>query len=83
MSEVLAPIQQEPALREAVEGADEYVGAEIRYAVTHEGALHLDDVLTRRTGISIETTHRGVDSAADAARLLAPELRRTRETQLS
>ena len=35
--------------------------AEIRYAVTHEGALHLEDVLTRRTRISIEYPHRGVD----------------------
>ena len=38
--------------------------AEIRYAVTHEGALHLEDVLTRRTRISIEYPHRGVDCAA-------------------
>ena len=30
------------------------------YAVTHEGARHLDDVLTRRTRISIETFDRGV-----------------------
>ena len=34
--------------------------AEVVYAVTHEGARHLDDVLTRRTRISIETFDRGV-----------------------
>ena len=33
------------------------------YAATHEGALHLDDVLARRTRISIETFDRGVEAA--------------------
>jgi len=41
--------------------------AEIRYAATHEGALHLDDVLARRTRISIETPHRGLDSMKSVA----------------
>ena len=44
------------------------------YAVTHEGARHLDDVLTRRTRISIETFDRGVQAAGPAARLMAAEL---------
>jgi glycerol-3-phosphate dehydrogenase len=44
--------------------------AEIRYAVTHEGALHLEDVLTRRTRISIEYPHRGVVSAAAVTDLI-------------
>ena len=35
-----------------------YLMAEARYAASHEGALHLDDVLTRRTRISIETFDR-------------------------
>jgi glycerol-3-phosphate dehydrogenase len=54
-------------LLETVPGAPDYLMAEVHYAVTHEGALHLDDVLTRRTRISIETPHRGVDSAAAVA----------------
>ena len=33
------------------------------FAVDHEAALHLDDVLTRRTRLSIECTDRGVDGA--------------------
>ena len=48
---------------QTVPGAPDYLMAEIRYAVTHEGALHLEDVLTRRTRISIEYPHRGVESA--------------------
>jgi glycerol-3-phosphate dehydrogenase len=57
-----------------VPGADDYLMAEIHYAVTHEAALHLDDLLTRRTRISIETEHRGVDSARAVADLVAPVL---------
>jgi glycerol-3-phosphate dehydrogenase len=39
--------------------------------VTHEGARHLDDVLTRRTRISIETFDRGCHVAGEAADLMA------------
>jgi glycerol-3-phosphate dehydrogenase len=48
-----------------------YLVAEVAYAVTHEGALHLDDVLTRRTRLSIETTHRGVGAAPTVADVMA------------
>ncbi len=61
-------------LAEPLEGADDFLAAEIVYAVTHEGARHLDDVLTRRTRISIETFDRGIHAAGPAARLMAGEL---------
>ena len=48
-----------PSWREPLTGAEDYLAAEVVYAVTHEGARHLDDVLTRRTRISIETFDRG------------------------
>ncbi|MGA7282506.1 MAG: glycerol-3-phosphate dehydrogenase/oxidase [Acidimicrobiia bacterium] len=51
-----------------------YTRAEIVYAASHEGALHLDDILTRRTRISIETADRGVAAAEATARLVAPTL---------
>ena len=44
------------------------------YAASHEGALHLDDILARRTRISIETWDRGVEAAAHVAALVAPVL---------
>ncbi len=47
-----------------------YLIAEIAYAVTHEGALHLDDVLTRRTRLSVETVHRGVAAAPTVAAVM-------------
>ncbi len=74
VDEVLALLAIRPELAAALEGADEFLAAEVVYAVTHEGARHLDDVLTRRTRISIETFDRGIHAAAPAARLMAGEL---------
>jgi glycerol-3-phosphate dehydrogenase len=72
--DVLAPATDDRALLEPVPGAGLYLMAEVRYAATAEAALHLDDVLARRTRISIETTHRGTDSARPVAALLASVL---------
>jgi glycerol-3-phosphate dehydrogenase len=72
--DVLEPGLTDPTLLETVPGAPDYLMAEIRYAATHEGALHLDDVLTRRTRISIEYPHRGVDSATVVAGLVGDVL---------
>jgi len=74
VNEVLAPIASDPRLAQPVHAAPSYLNAEIVYAVTHEGALHLDDILARRTRIAMETRHRGTESAADVARLVAPIL---------
>ena len=55
-------------------GAPEYLKAEACYAASHEGALHLDDILTRRTRISIEVPDRGDTAAREIADLVAPIL---------
>ncbi|HEY3632246.1 MAG TPA: glycerol-3-phosphate dehydrogenase/oxidase [Jatrophihabitantaceae bacterium] len=68
--DVLEPALADAELLQTVPGAPDYLMAEIRYAVTHEGALHLEDVLTRRTRISIEYPHRGVESAPAVAELV-------------
>ena len=74
VDEVLALVHQRPDLGEPLEGAEHYLRAEVLYAVTHEGARHLDDVLARRTRISIETFDRGVTAARPAAELMAGPL---------
>ncbi len=74
IEEVLAPVRERPELGLPLEGAEDTLAAEIRYAASHEGALHLDDALTRRTRISIETFHRGTASARAAAALLGEVL---------
>ncbi len=74
VDDLLALINERKVLGLPLEGAEDYLAAEVVYAVTHEGARHLDDVLTRRTRISIETFDRGVSAAPSAAKLMGEEL---------
>jgi glycerol-3-phosphate dehydrogenase len=74
IDEVLALIDSRPELAEPLPGTEDYLSAEVVYAVTHEGARHLDDVLARRTRISIETFDRGTVAVTAAADLMAAEL---------
>jgi glycerol-3-phosphate dehydrogenase len=74
VDEVLALIHQRPELAEPLPGAEHYLKVEVLYAVTHEGARHLDDVLARRTRVSIETFDRGISAARPAAELMAEAL---------
>jgi glycerol-3-phosphate dehydrogenase len=68
--ELLDMLRADPSLGRPLPGADDYLAVEARYAVTHEGALHLEDVLTRRTRISIEAWDRGVAAAPEVADLM-------------
>jgi glycerol-3-phosphate dehydrogenase len=82
--EVLALIADDPALGRPLAGAPDYLAAEVAFGASAEGALHLDDVLTRRTRISFETVHRGASTVDDAAELMAgvlgwDDVRRRRE----
>ncbi|MDQ3732913.1 MAG: glycerol-3-phosphate dehydrogenase/oxidase [Actinomycetota bacterium] len=73
ISELLELIAADPSLGEPLGGAD-YLRVEVAYAASHEGARHLDDVLTRRTHISIETFDRGIGAGDEAAALLGEVL---------
>jgi glycerol-3-phosphate dehydrogenase len=74
IDDLLELIAESPELGRPLEGAEDYLAAEVVYAATHEGASHLEDVLTRRTRISIETWDRGLRAAEPAARLVARPL---------
>jgi glycerol-3-phosphate dehydrogenase len=74
ITDLLDLMAARPALKETVPGAAPYLGAEIVYACTHEGAIRLDDVLARRTRVTIETRDRGTAAAPRAAALMAAEL---------
>jgi glycerol-3-phosphate dehydrogenase len=71
IDELLEMIRADPSLAEPLPGADDYLAVEARYAVTHEDARHVDDVLARRTRISIEAWDRGVAAAPRVADLMA------------
>ncbi len=72
--EILALVAADPRLGKPLPGGEDYLQAEIVYAASHEGARHLDDVLARRTRLSIETWDRAVGAARPAAELVAPVL---------
>ncbi|MEO7351233.1 MAG: glycerol-3-phosphate dehydrogenase/oxidase, partial [Marmoricola sp.] len=74
IDEVLGLIAERPELGEPLTGSQDYLAAEVVYAVTHEGARHLDDVLARRTRMSVESFDRGTASARPAAELMGREL---------
>ena len=74
LPELLEMIAARPELARPLDSAPEYLQVEAVYAASHEGALHLDDILARRTRISIETWDRGVAAASEVAALVAPVL---------
>jgi glycerol-3-phosphate dehydrogenase len=70
-SEVLDLIAADPSLAAPLPGDPRHVAAEVVHAYTHQGALDVDDVLSRRTRISIEVADRGRAAAPAVAALAA------------
>ena len=52
-AELVALIDERPELAEPLEGGGGHLRAEVVHACTHEGALHLEDVLERRTRLAL------------------------------
>ena len=63
VTEVLDLIRGDAALARPLMLGHPYLRAEVAYAVTHEGALHIDDVLARRIRLLIESPDAGVSAA--------------------
>jgi glycerol-3-phosphate dehydrogenase len=74
IDELLALVAERPELGRPIGGAEDYLRVEAVYGTSHEGALHLNDVLTRRTRISFEQRDGGLAAAEEVARLMAPVL---------
>ena len=86
IDQLLDLLRQRPELAAPLPNADDYLELEVVYSTMAEGALHLDDILTRRTRISIEAWDRGLAAAETAARLMGEVLgwsdeRRRREIE--
>ena len=71
---VLQLVRGEPGLRSLLVPGLPYLQAEAVYAVRHEMARTLDDVLTRRTRARLLARDATRGAAEDVARLIAPEL---------
>jgi glycerol-3-phosphate dehydrogenase len=74
VGDVLELADDNPGLLSPIKEAPSYLKVEAVYAVTAEGALHLEDILARRMRISIEYSHRGVDCAREVAEVVAPAM---------
>jgi glycerol-3-phosphate dehydrogenase len=72
--DVLTMLADFPDMARPLPNADDYLEIEVRYSALAEGALHLDDILTRRTRISIETFDRGLAAAERAAAIMGEAL---------
>jgi glycerol-3-phosphate dehydrogenase len=71
---VMDMVAHDGSLAAPLTGAPTYLAAEVRYAVLYEAALHVDDVLTRRTHIAFEAPDRGREAVGHIAALMAPAL---------
>lgn len=74
MSEILQLIAQDSSLSKPLGGGLPYLRAEIHYAVSHEGARSVEDVVARRTRISFEAHENGAALLEDIADIIAPLL---------
>jgi glycerol-3-phosphate dehydrogenase len=68
--EVLALVKDDAGLARPLAEGHPYLRAEVAYAVTHEGALHVEDVLMRRTRLFIESGDSGVSVAAEVSAIM-------------
>ena len=74
ISDIFQVIAKDPSLAAEVEPGSGYIKAEVLYAVTHEGARTLVDVLARRLRLVMEHADHGVSVARELAELIAPTL---------
>ncbi|MEV0892358.1 glycerol-3-phosphate dehydrogenase/oxidase [Promicromonospora sp. MEB111] len=74
LAEIVELCDADPSLAKPLEHASAYLRAEVHYAVSHEGALHLEDVLSHRTRLVYEVADRGTAAAEEIAAVVAPLL---------
>ena len=70
VTEVLEPVQGNRFLAGRLADGYPYLRAEVAYAVTHEGALHIEDVLARRVRLLIESPDAGVSAAPEVGAIM-------------
>jgi glycerol-3-phosphate dehydrogenase len=69
-AEVLDLVRSDAALGRPLAEGHPYLRAEVAYAVLYEGALHVEDVLMRRTRLFIESADAGASAAAEVAAIM-------------
>ena len=74
LTEIIEMVDADPSLGRPVEGAPAYLRAEVAYAASHEGVLHLEDVMVHRTRLVYEQRDRGLGAIAEIADLVGERL---------
>ena len=74
VSDIFQTIAKDASLAEKILPGAGYLKAEALYAVSHEGARTLVDVLARRLRLAMETSDHGLSVAQEIAELIAPTL---------
>ena len=69
-NEVLDAIRGDHGLGRPLVDGHPYLRAEVSHAVTHEGALHVEDVLARRIRLLIESSDAGASAAPEVAAIM-------------
>jgi glycerol-3-phosphate dehydrogenase len=72
--EVLEGVRNDRSLAQPLADGYPYLRAEVAYAVTHEGALHIEDVLARRVRLLIESPDAGILAAPDVGAIMGGQL---------
>jgi glycerol-3-phosphate dehydrogenase len=74
ITEILELIEGEKKLAAPLDPSLPYIKAEIVHAATHEGAMSVDDVISRRTRLAFEAPDYALPLAPLVADLIAPQL---------
>jgi glycerol-3-phosphate dehydrogenase len=74
LGDLVDAIAARPDLARPLEHAPAYLRAEIVYAATHEGVLHLEDVMLHRTRLNYEMRDRGLAALPEIAGLVGETL---------
>ena len=83
LTDIVALCEEDPSMARPLEHAPAYLRAEIAYAVSHEGVLHLEDILLHRTRLNYEILDRGLAALEEISQIAAAGLGWDEETRLA
>ncbi|MFB0836079.1 glycerol-3-phosphate dehydrogenase/oxidase [Arthrobacter halodurans] len=71
LTDIVDLCEEDESMARPLEHAPAYLRAEVAYAASHEGALHLEDVLLHRTRLNYEIADRGLAALEEISGLMA------------
>ncbi len=74
LADLIDLVEAEPDLGRPLEHAPAYLRAEVAYAATHEGVLHLEDVMLHRTRLVYEQRDRGLGALDEIVQVVGDRL---------